>query len=562
MNDFVSKVIDQFSEFFAELDVNKRMSVVVISIGIIVILGFMLHWASKDQYRILFTNLNQEDSSTIARMLEEKKINYLVSDDGQTISVPEDQVEIWRLELAKQGVNLTGSVGYEVFDNQSFGTTSFVQKINKQRALEGELTKTIKYISGVQRARVHLSIPDDSPFVANKKPPSASVVLELGRGVILTPEEIRGIASLVASSVDGMRVKDVVIIDSKGKRLSENIGDAMTAETANRISLEGQLSQRYEGKVEEILSKVVGDGKVIAKVSVNLDFTQVNETETVYDGENAVVLSEVVNSQKLKGSRPSPQGLPGARTNLPGEEPRPGIPETKNDVDKSLVTRNFNVPSKVKQSKTPTAKIKNISVAVMIDGKQLPQLDESGIPLRDEYDVIKTNYESWSEAEIKNFEEIVSTTLGLNTVRGDQIVIRNMKFISEDLAESEAMIARLENRKLIRNVVKYAAIGILLTLFFLVVVRPFMQWVTENTVESVENLLPQTIEDLEKLQAHQKLPGLEDALPVIEEKMNPEKVEGNMLKEKITSLIEANPAKAAQVIHNMIHAPVEEKSVA
>ena len=173
------------------------------------------------------------------------------------------------------GVNFSGTVGYEVFDKQSFGTTfSFVQKVNKQRALEGELVKTIMYIKGVKRARVHLSIPESSPFVSEQKPPSASVILELGNGVKLTKEEVKGVSQLVSSSVEGMSVEDVVILDNRGKKLSENIGDEMTSYTANRVALEQQMGRKFEEKVEDILTKVVGEGKVIAKVTVNLDFTE------------------------------------------------------------------------------------------------------------------------------------------------------------------------------------------------------------------------------------------------------------------------------------------------
>ena len=149
----------------------------------------------------------------------------------------------------------------------------------------------------------------------------------------------------------------MVIIDDSGKRLSDNIDDDMTAYTANRIALQQKINRQYEKQVEEILSRVVGEGKVIAKVSVNLDFTQSVSTETTYNQENKAVVSEVINTQKLNGSRPSPQGIPGARSNLPGENPQPGIPETTNNVDKQLATKNYNVPSKVTKSKSPSAKV-------------------------------------------------------------------------------------------------------------------------------------------------------------------------------------------------------------
>jgi flagellar M-ring protein FliF len=336
----------------------------------------------------------------------------------------------------------------------------------------------------------------------------------------------------------------------------------MSQHTASRLALEGKINRQYEGQVEEILKRVVGQGKVIAKVNVKMDFTESYQTQTSYDGENAAVLSEVANKQNFRGSRPSPQGMPGARSNLPGEKPQPGIPETRSDTDKSLTTRNYNVPKTVTQSKKPTAQIEAISVAVMVDGKRVAQFDEAGEAIMNDNDRPVTKYEPWSEAEIANFKAIVASAVGLNEGRGDSIVIKNMEFAQEDLSEAEALLRERENREIIKNLTKYLMIGVLITLLFFVVIRPFIQWVTENTVESIEDFLPKTIEELEKIQANQSLPGLEDALPTIEDKMNPEKIEGNMIRERIINLVEANPAKAAQVVHEMIHSQDVHKEIA
>ncbi len=562
MGGVIEKIIRNLSEFFSSLDTTKKLAIVTVASFILVALVGIVIWASKTRYKVLYTDLNREDSKQIARLLEEKKISYQLSKDGKTIRVPEDMVDIWRLELAKAGITFTGTVGYEVFDNQSFGTTSFVQKINKQRALEGELIKTIRFIKGVERARVHLNIPENSPFVAEKKTPTASVVLDLANGVTLTPSEIKGIGALVSSAVEGMRPRDVVILDQRGKKLSENIGDAMTENTANKLALEAKLNQRYEQQIQEILSRVVGEGKVIAKVSVALDYTESVSTEKSYDSENVAVLSEVKNSQVINGSRPSPQGIPGARSNLPGEKPQPGIPETRNNVNKNLVTRNYNVPTKITKSKRPAASIKKVTAAIMIDGKKVPMVDAKGNPVLDKNGKQKMAYEPWSEADLANFKAIVASTLGINPARGDSIVIKNMEFAQTDMDAIEAMMREKANRELVKNIVKYLSIGLIISLFFFLVVRPFIQWVTDNTIESVEDFLPRTLEELEKVQANQKLPGLEDALPQIEEKLNPEKIEGNMLREKIISLVENNPAKSAQIIHEMIHSTESDKAIA
>jgi flagellar M-ring protein FliF len=562
LQDILEKIYRNFKEFFSGLDITKKIGFIAIACMIFAVMVGIVVWASKTRYDTLYSELNKEDARKIAILLEEKKIPYQTSNDGKTISIPEDLVGVWRLEIAKLGTSFSGTVGYEVFDKQSFGTTSYVQKINKQRALEGEMVKTIMYIQGVKRARVHISIPESSPFVAEKKAPSASVVLELNNGVSLTPAEIKGIGSLVASSVEEMRPENVVILDDRGKKLSENVGDAMTATTANRLALEAQLNQKYERQIEEILTKVVGDGKVVAKVTVDLDFTESVATETKYDNENAAVVSEVKNIQNVNGSRPSPQGIVGAQSNLPGEAPQPGVAETKNNVTKELTTRNLNVPTTVTQSRKPSANVKAISAAVMIDGKRIAVIGEDGLPQLDKNGNAIMKYEKWSESDLQNFSQIVASTLGTSEKRGDKLVIKNMEFAREDMSVADAMLKEQANRELIKNIVKYLAVGLTISLFFFLVVRPFIQWVTDNTIESVEDFLPRTLEELEKVQANQRLPGLEDALPQIEEKLNPEKIEGNMLREKIIALVENNPGKAAQIIQEMIHANESDKQIA
>ncbi len=562
MDGFLSSMMGNFVEFFRSLDGTRRFGLIGIAALIVGSLVGIVMWAGKGQYKVLYTDLTKDDAASIARLLEEGKINYQLSDEGKSILVPEEQVEIWRLEIAKRGVNFSGTVGYEIFDKQSFGTTSFVQKINKQRALEGELVKTIMHLRGVARARVHLSIPESSPFVTERKPPSASIVLDVERGVTMTSDEIKGLQSLVSSSVDGMRSHHVVVIDSRGKKLSENDGDSMSTQTASRIALEAKMNDQYEKRIEDILGRVVGNGKVIAKVTVKMDFSEKMETQTQYDQENTAVVSEVKNEQKMQGVRPSPQGIPGARSNLPGEQPQPGIPETRNDVDKSLVTRNYNVPTTVTQSKKPTADVQELSVAVMVDGKRVAVKDKDGVTIVNDEGVNVTKYQPWTEAELANFQQIVASAIGVNPSRGDKLVIKNMEFATEDLAEMEAIMRARENREILKNVSKYLMIGALITLFFFIVVRPFIQWLTENTVESIEDFLPRTLEELEKIQANQRLPGLEDVLPSIEDKLNPEKIEGNMLREKIIALVEQNPGKAAQVVHEMIHSVETQKEIA
>ena len=292
---------------------------------------------------------------------------------------------------------------------------------------------------------------------------------------------------------------------------------------------------------------------------MNLDYTEKVETQTSYDNENTAVASEVTDTQTFQGSRPSPQGVPGARSNLPGEQPQPTVPATTSDTNKSLVTKNYQVPSKTVHAKKPTADIKNVSVAVMVDGKRVPVLDKEGKAVMSESGVVQTKYVQWSEDEIGNFKEIVMSSLGISSERGDKIVIKNMEFVQEDLTSMDVLLKAQERRELIKNAARYFAVGLLIALFFFMVVKPFIQWITDNTVESIDDFLPKTLQELESLQQNQKLPGLEDALPVVDDGLNPEKIKGNMVREKVLGLVEANPMKAAQVITSLVHSGDDRK---
>jgi flagellar M-ring protein FliF len=449
-----------------------------------------------------------------------------------------------RLELASMGLPQTSVVGYEVFDKQSLGTTSFVQKVNQKRALEGELTRTIATIKGVRRARVHLAMPQKSTFVEDQKKSTASVAVELDPGMVLSEKQIYGIGNLVAKAVEGMDVTDVVIVDGNGKVLSKNASDPLAQATATQLEFQQKKEEEYEKRIESILSRVVGEGRVVAKVSAELDFAQVNETQTIYDSEGSAVRSVEKRNDAASGTRPGPYGLSGAASNQPGQPPAANG-EVKTETTKSNEVTNYEVPQTVRRTTKPTGSVKRLSVAVVIDGKTVKTTGKDG--------VVTSKVEAWSEEKLKEFGDIAMNAVGLDKKRGDTIEIKNMEFTREDFDEAQRFIAEKEHRSYVQNIVMYAVIGLIIGLFFLVVVRPFIKWITENTIDSVDTFLPQTIEELERLQKNATLPGLEETVPVLPDKIDPEKVEGEMIKEKIITLVDANPHKAALILKDWLH---------
>lgn len=542
MVEFFQKVGTQLKKFFSNLSAGRKTALVITLVAVTIFIISVLFWVGDTAYQVLGTNFTAEDSTNIMRILREKKIPFKVDNDGRTIKIPPDAIYDLRLELATMGLPQSSVVGYEVFDKQSFGQTSFVQKINQKRALEGELMRTINNLRGVKRSRVHLALPSKSTFVEDQKKSTASVVLDIEPGVQLSEKQISGISHLVMSAVEGMELSDVTVVDAHGKLLSKNNNDPVARQTAAMLEYQQRLEQEYEQRVGDILSRVVGEGKVVAKVSLDLDFTQQQETQTQYDQEGAAIKSQQKENHLMDGSRPVATGAPGAQSNLPGAQIQ--TPEVKSNTQKAFETTNYAVPQKVVRTNKQLGAIKRISVAVLVDGqyvKDPAKPDEVG------------KYQPWSEEKVAEFRTIIASSLGAD-VKRDTIEIKNMEFRHADLQDAESQIAAFERRKLMLNLVQYLVLGLSIIGFFMFVVRPFIKWLTDNTVENMDSFLPKTLEELEKMKADDSVPEMDDVMPVIVDKVDPEKVEGEMIKEKIVTLVEGNPSKAALILHDWVHA--------
>jgi flagellar M-ring protein FliF len=557
MGEYFRKIASQIGDFLNGLTPVRKVAMVGTGAAIVAGMAGLFMWAGSTSYVPLMTNLNPEDASNVMRILREKRIPFKVDPTGKNISIPPESVDNMRLELAMLGAPQSSVVGYEVFDKNSLGTTSFVQKVNQKRALEGELMRTINAIKGVLRSRVHLAIPQKSAFVEDQKKPTASVVLDLEPGTQLSDKQVYGIGNLVARAIEGMEPADVVIVDANGKTLSKTPSDPIAAATATQLDFQQKVEGDYEKRIEAILSRVVGEGHVVAKVTAELDFSQVSETQTTYDQDGAAVRSVEKRSDTMQGVRPGPAGAAGAQSNTAGELPPP--PQTRTETNKNNELTNYEVPQTVRRTTRPTGGVKRLSVAVVVDGKQVRPAPGAAAA-KDGAQQART--EAWPAEKLQEFEQLVATAVGIDRKRGDTLEIKNMEFRTEDFEEAQRFIAEKEKRDYYYNMMIWGVVGLIIMLFFFAVVRPFMKWLTENTIDSVDTFLPQTIEELERLQKNSSLPGLEDAVPVLPEKLDPEKVEGEMLKEKIITLVDSNPHKAALILKDWLHLEAAKKASA
>ena len=550
MEEYIKKIGSQINEFLRSLSFGKKIAVTATLIAIFGVIGFLFIWAGHTSYVPLMTNLNPEDSTNIIRTLREKHIPFKVDPTGKNISIPPESIYELRLELATMGLPQSSVVGYEIFDKQSLGTPSFVQKVNQKRAQEGELMRTINTIKGVRRSRVHLAIPSKSAFVEDQKKSTASVVLDLDPGVVLTDKQVYGVGNLVARAIEGLEITDVVIMSSEGKVLSKNASDTLSTATATQLEFQEKVERDLEKRIENMLSHIVGEGHVVAKVNADLDFSQVNETQTIYDQDGATVRSVEKHSDNMNGTRPGAYGASGNTSNTPGQTTStPG--EVKTETTKNNEVTNYEIPQTIRKTTRSVGSIKHLSVAVVVDGK----------PVRTEKDnKVTTKTESWSPEKLKELEEVAAGAVGLDRKRGDTLEIKNIEFTHEDFDDAQRLIAEQDYRDYVRHITTYAVIGIAILLFFLWVVRPFIKWITENTIDSVDTFLPQTIEELERIQKNTALPSLEDTVPVLPENVDPVKVEGEMIKEKIVTLVEANPHKAALIVRDWLHGESKKKA--
>lgn len=537
MNSLFRNLYIQFREFYKTLSPVKRVSMIAASVLALFVVFLIIFMASGRNYAPLFTNVPSDQLPLIATKLTQKNIPFRIDTDGTSILIPKELLHSTQMALmAEMGSNKMGSIGLELFEKQDLGTTSYAQRINYQRALQGELMRAINTLDAVKQSRVILALPPKKTFLEEGGQPSASVVLDLQPGKQLNDDQVRGITHLVASAVENLEAENVTVVDSRGKVLSRQSQGA-TAASAELQEIKQKQERELESRVESILARVVGNGKVIVRVNAQLNPRQTSSVEESIDPDKTAVRSTVNEEEKLDGSRTNPTGVPGARSNLPGAQDTGQVGFNQNVHKESKVT-NFEVPKTVKNIKEGPGAIERVSVAVLVDGATQIINKKDG-----------TAEEKWaprSSEEMAKYETLVKNAIGFSEARGDSVKIENIKFEKEDFSESDRILTALERRKLVRDILKWAVLALGFGLFFFLVVRPFMRWITDSFQDSVEDMLPRTIEELEELQSvDNTLPGMSGALPVLEESLDPDKAESELLKERIMNIMGTDEEKAA-----------------
>jgi flagellar M-ring protein FliF len=413
---------------------------------------------------LLYSNLDLKEAGSITQALDQAGVKYEVKGDGSTILVPRDEVASTRLMLSGKGLPTSGSVGYEIFDQSSgLGQTDFVQQLNRQRALEGELARTIRSLDGITSARVHLVLPRRELFDQETDQPSASVAIGVG-GREPGADNVRAIQNLVAAAVPNLKPDRVTVVDQHAKTLSGG-ETGMAAEADSRKT---EVEQRIGKQVKSLIEGVVGPGKVRVNVTADLDLAQVTTQQKTYDPDGQVVRSESTTEAKSNENQPDSAGGVSAASNIPG----PGVglgagsgsnSSTSNQQDS---TTNYEISETTRTEVQQPGQVKRLSVAVAVDGTTA--VGKDGKP---------GAYTPRSPQEMAQIEQLVRTAVGFDQKRGDQVSVVNVRFPTLDDAEGVSAASPLMGFDK-NDVMRAAELGVLAVvalLMMLFIVRPLLK---------------------------------------------------------------------------------------
>jgi len=486
---FIMQFVNAIKSLWAKMSLMQRVASVGVIVGLVAaVIGLSL-WASRPDYRVLYSNLSAEDAGVVIKSLQADKVMYQLADNGKTILVPKDAVYEERIKIAGEGGLVGQGIGFEIFDKVKVGQTDFVQKINYTRALQGELSRTISEFPGVESARVHLVMPHRSLFVEERESPSASVVLKLKRPNIKPDQkEISAILNMILMSVEGLDKAHVSITDNGGKVLYQPEEDSLAGVTTTQMEHRQQVQRNLERRIEEILQPMFGPGRVIAKVNVDMDFSQKTIRREMYDPDKTAVRSEQRSEETQQGRSNLEGGSPDANFRGDGIN---GSVSTQNGSRETRTT-NYEINKEEQQIVSNVGDLKRMTVAVLIDGT---------------YE--KTNG-AWTfmprkADELERVRQLVTNAVGLDKGRGDALEVSSAPFTDSEppkdpnFAEMLASYAERLGRPLLNALLAF--------LFLMLVVRPVVLALIRPKVEAGE-----MIEGLEGLPAAEEQLALYEAL--------------------------------------------------
>jgi flagellar M-ring protein FliF len=455
--------VQAFVSFFKTLGATRIVAMGAVTLALMAFFAFLIVRATAPQMSPLFTDLSVEDSSAIIKDLERQGIPFDIKNEGTMVLVPKEQIPRLRMKLAEGGLPKGGGVGYEIFDkSDALGATSFVQNINHLRALEGELSRTIRAIDRVQQARVHLVLPERPLFSREKAEPSASIVLKV-RGT-LEAQQVRAIRHLIASAVNGLKPQRVSVVDETGRLLADGSADDSGGASADERKL--TYERRLREQVESIVSSVVGPGHARVQLTAEFDFNRITQTSDKFDPESRVVRSSQTREEVMASGDPT-AGTVSVGNELPGANARPEATQQRDQNRKTEEIVNYEISRTTKTEVIEGGRINRVSVAVVVDG------------IYTKNDKGELAYQPRSKEEIDRIAALVRSAIGFDQKRGDQVEVANLRLAetpSIPISEPAGWMNLLQFTK--DDIMHWIEVGVMALLALLVLllgVRPMIR---------------------------------------------------------------------------------------
>ncbi len=503
---------------------------------------------------LLYSNLDLKEAGEITKALDQANIKYEAKGDGSTIMVPRDQVASTRLLLSGKGLPTAASVGYEIFDQtNAMGQTDFVQQLNRQRALEGELGRTIQSLDGVTSTRVHLVLPKRELFEEEAQQPSASVTINIG-GREPSPDQVRAIQNLVSSAVPNMKPDRVTVVDQHAKTLSGGAeGDAAAAD-----GRKSDVEQRIAKTVKSLVEGMVGAGKARVTVAAELDLSRVTVQQETYDPDGQVIRSESTTDENAKENGPNASGAVTASANIPGGTSNSSDGTTGSASGRAESTTNYEISKTTRTEVKDPGQVKKISVAVAVDGVHAdPVKGKPGA------------YTPRSAAEMQRIEQLVRTAVGYDQARGDQVTVVNVQFPPEPSSEGVSTASPLMgfDKNDIMRAIELGILFIVALLMIFFILRPMLRSATGTGASSnnqgmtrvVTNADGQTIQIQVDPSTGEPLalpaPGQSD----MEQRLDIARIEGQVKAssvKRVAEFVDKHPEESVALIRNWLHESV------
>lgn len=491
MPNFLSNLLEQIRGIWNNLTLARKTALVLVGIAILAGLIALIFMSNRLEYKQLYSNLSSEDLTSIEMELDNMGMPYQNSEDSKTISVPQDRVREARMRLASRGLPRSESVGFELFDENRFGMTNFAQHVQYQRALQGELAKTIIQIDSVSSARVHLVIPQPSVFIEEEKPAKASVLLKINPGEKLSSDQVNGIVHLVASAVEGLSAENVELIDTANGVLLNREDKSLAESVSEQLKYRHAVEESYRNRILSALSPVLGPSRLTAWVSVEMDFDSFEITKEEYDPYTNIIKSEQRTKESTERLAEVVGGTPGMASNLnvntATNTQNPGASQTQNNILQSRIplketkedsTISYVVGKSVLHTKRSPGHINRITASVVVDNKQKAGTKQS---------------QPWTVAELQNIESIIKSAIGYNPARGDVVEVKNVPFAISELPVEKEVIPEVEQRRHLYKTAAQLVFGLIVVVFaYFMILRPIFRGVGK-LVEIPEAEKPQEI---------------------------------------------------------------------